>query len=96
MRELVWQSLAREPALPQRRNLNEPALQQILNDILKDALFQIYVNIEDFEDVARGAFARKLAIIECGAKLVMLEYERKNSKFSWISASGIFFLLPAF
>ena len=44
------------------------ALQQILNDILKDALFQIYVNNEDFE-AARGAFARKLAIIECGAKL---------------------------
>ena len=66
MREL-YGSLSREN-LRFRSDEDVIALQQILNDILKDALFQIYVNNEDFE-AARGAFARKLAIIECGAKL---------------------------
>ena len=66
MREL-YGSLSREN-LRFRSDEDVIALQQILNDILKDAPFQIYVNNEDFE-AARGAFARKLVIIECGAKL---------------------------
>ena len=63
----LYDSLSREN-LRFRSDADVLALQQILNDVLKSAVFQIYVQNEEFETV-RGDFARKLAIIERGAML---------------------------
>lgn len=63
----LFDSLSREN-LRFRSDTDVLALQQILNNVLKDAIYQIYVQNQDFESV-RNDYARKIDIIKCGAMM---------------------------